>query len=132
MISYGKLWMLLKSKGMKKADLLEVISAPTLAKLGKNENINVSMIEKICAFLDCQPGEIMEYVNEEKVKKVVEQFGYMKQVMVDSFKEKGISKEEFISLMNQALPQYMEAMYNGKNPLENIMHQAISQNENND
>ena len=61
MIRYNRLFALLAIKGMKKTDLLNVVSTPTLAKLGKNENINVSMIGKICDYLDCQPGDILEY-----------------------------------------------------------------------
>ena len=69
MITYGKLWILLEKKGMKKKDLLNVISAPTLAKLGKNENVNVKIISEICEYLDCQPGDIMEYVSDKQIKK---------------------------------------------------------------
>ena len=51
MISYVKLWFLLKERGMKRTDLLEVISSATLAKLGKNEMVSLSVIEKICDYL---------------------------------------------------------------------------------
>ncbi|ADL53227.1 putative transcriptional regulator, XRE family [Clostridium cellulovorans 743B] len=61
MIKYYKLFDLLNRKGMKKTDLLEIISSPTLAKLSKGENVKVDVIEKICIFLNCQPGDIMEY-----------------------------------------------------------------------
>ena len=37
MIVYTKLWLLLKERGMKRTDLLNVISSATLAKLGKND-----------------------------------------------------------------------------------------------
>ncbi|WP_041707193.1 helix-turn-helix domain-containing protein [Clostridium cellulovorans] len=60
-IKYYKLFDLLNRKGMKKTDLLEIISSPTLAKLSKGENVKVDVIEKICIFLNCQPGDIMEY-----------------------------------------------------------------------
>ncbi|HHX62291.1 MAG TPA: helix-turn-helix transcriptional regulator, partial [Epulopiscium sp.] len=36
-------------------------SAPTLAKLGKNEIVTTEIINKICSALDCQPGDIMEF-----------------------------------------------------------------------
>ena len=66
MISYVKLWFLLKERGMKRTDLLEVISSATLAKLGKNEMVSLSVIEKICDYLDCQPGDILQYVDDEE------------------------------------------------------------------
>lgn len=66
MIIYDKLWKLLDQKEMKKTDLLKVISSPTLAKLGKNENVNVKVIGQLCDFLNCQPGDIMENINGEE------------------------------------------------------------------
>ncbi len=66
MIKYTKLFTLLASREMKKTDLLDVISPPTLAKLSKGEVIKTDIIEKICKFLDCQPADIMEYIESEK------------------------------------------------------------------
>ena len=65
MISYRKLWKLLYLRGMKKISLLGVVSSPTLAKLGKDENVTVETIGKLCEFLDCQPGDIMEYFYDD-------------------------------------------------------------------
>lgn len=61
-IRYYKLFDTLVRKGMKKTDLLEIISSKTLSKLSKAENINVDVISRICKFLECQPADIMEYV----------------------------------------------------------------------
>ena len=61
MLIYNKLFSLLVLRGMKRTDLLCIITAPTLAKLGKGENINTKMIERLCNYLQCQPGDIMEY-----------------------------------------------------------------------
>lgn len=66
MIIYNPLFMLLACRGMKKTDLLKVISSGTLAKLSKNENIQTEVIDKICLFLECQPGDIMKVVTEYK------------------------------------------------------------------
>ena len=63
-IKYYKLFDLLNRKGMKKTDLLEIISSPTLAKLSKGEKTTTEVIEKICNFLNCQPGDIMENIKE--------------------------------------------------------------------
>ena len=66
-ISYKKLWKLLIDKDMKKEDLrLKAgISTNTMAKLGKNENVNTNMLVKICSALNCDIADIME-ITEEK------------------------------------------------------------------
>lgn len=61
MMKYYRLFDLLARRDMKKTDLLSVISAPTLAKLSKGETVKADVLCKICDFLDCQPGDIMEY-----------------------------------------------------------------------
>ena len=63
-IKYYKLFDLLARKEMKKTDLLEIISSPTLAKLTKGEIVTTEVIQKICDFLNCQPGDIMENITE--------------------------------------------------------------------
>lgn len=64
MMKFYKLFDLLNRKGMKKTSLLSVISSVTLAKLGKGESVTTDVLCKICDFLDCQPGDIMEYEKE--------------------------------------------------------------------
>ncbi|MCI5820106.1 MAG: helix-turn-helix transcriptional regulator [Acidaminococcus sp.] len=66
-ISYKKLWKLLIDKDMKKEDLRikAGISTNTMAKLGKNENVNTDMLVKICSALDCDIADIME-ITEDK------------------------------------------------------------------
>lgn len=49
---------------MKKSDLREILSPNTIAKLTKGENVETSVIDKICIFLECQPGDIMEVVEQ--------------------------------------------------------------------
>ena len=63
-IRYYKLFDLLNRREMKKSDLRKVISSATIAKLSKGEYISGEAIEKICRFLQCQPGDIMEYLEE--------------------------------------------------------------------
>ncbi len=64
MMKFYKLFDLLNRRKMKKTDLLSVISSVTLAKLGKGESVTTDVLCKICDFLDCQPGDIMEYEKE--------------------------------------------------------------------
>ena len=63
-ISYKKLWKLLIDRDLKKKDLREMagISPSTIAKLGRNENINTEVLIKICRALDCDLKEIMELI----------------------------------------------------------------------
>lgn len=67
MIKYYKLFDLLNRKGMKKTDLLKIISSKTLAKISKGESLSGEVIEKICNFMHCQPGDIMEFIIEEQL-----------------------------------------------------------------
>lgn len=66
MMKYYKLFIMLDKKGMKRTDLLKIVSSVTLAKLGKGESVTTDILCKICDFLDCQPGDIMEYIPEQK------------------------------------------------------------------
>ncbi len=104
MIKYYLLFDLLMRKGMKKTDLLEVISAPTLAKLSKGEVVKTDIIDKICTFLKCQPGQIMEvfetvtYIDEngeEQTKEVP-----VNQKSIDEFKQMLSTTPMFNSVMN--------------------------------
>ena len=66
-ISYKKLWKLLIDKDMKKMDLQQLagISSASITKLGKNENVNTEIIEKICVALKCDVSDIMEMTEED-------------------------------------------------------------------
>ena len=66
-ISHKKLWKLLIDKNFKKKDLQKMagISSSSIAKLGRNENVNTEIINKICNALDCDTSDIMEMESEE-------------------------------------------------------------------
>lgn len=66
-VSYNKLWKLLIDKNMKKKDLREAagISNSLIAKLGRNENVTVEVLAKICAALNCNIDDIMEFIENE-------------------------------------------------------------------
>lgn len=65
-ISYKKMFDILEQKKITKTELREniKISTATLAKLSKNEPVAMKVIEDICDFLNCQPGDIMEMEKE--------------------------------------------------------------------
>ena len=67
-IRYYKLFDVLARRGLKKTELMSIshISAPTLAKLSKVESVTTEIIDRICAALDVQPGDIMEHIPEGK------------------------------------------------------------------
>ena len=66
-ISYKKLWKLLIDKDMKKKDLqtLSGISSATITKLGRNENVNTEILQKICVALQCDISDIMELIPDK-------------------------------------------------------------------
>lgn len=61
-ISYKKLWKLLIDKNLKKRDLQNMagISGSSIAKLGRNENVNTDILLRICQALHCDIADIME------------------------------------------------------------------------
>lgn len=67
-VSYNKLWKLLIDKNMKKKELREAagISNSLIAKLGKNENVTVDVLVRICSALDCGIDDIMELIPDDR------------------------------------------------------------------
>ncbi|WP_339158322.1 helix-turn-helix transcriptional regulator [Paenibacillus sp. FSL W8-0186] len=68
MISYKPLQKLLIDRDIKKQELLKMtgISSATMAKLNTNEYVSLEVIDKICAALECQPGDLLEHIPEHK------------------------------------------------------------------
>lgn len=66
-ICYKKLWKLLIDREMMKKDLAEKagISNASIAKLGRNENVNTDILLKICIALKCEIADILEIVPDE-------------------------------------------------------------------
>lgn len=62
-IKYDKLWNILQEKGISRTELVHLakISTNAMAKLGKNEDVRVQILIKICEVLDCKIDDIMEY-----------------------------------------------------------------------
>ena len=67
-VCYKKLWKMLIDKDMIKKDLrLKTgFSTTTMSKLSKDENVSRDVIEKICMVLNCDVGDIMEFVPGKK------------------------------------------------------------------
>lgn len=49
---------------MKKQDIMQMtgISKATMAKLNTNDYVSLEIIDKICSALNCQPGDLIEYI----------------------------------------------------------------------
>lgn len=72
-VCYNKLWKLLIDKNMSKTDLIKAskISTNAMARLGKNEDVRVEVLVKICGVLGCTIDDIMDIaeisdINKEK------------------------------------------------------------------
>ena len=67
-VSYDKLWKLLIDRKMNRTDLKEkaCISYNIIAKMGKNEFVSMSILDKMCKTLGTDYGEIMEYVPDKE------------------------------------------------------------------
>lgn len=81
-VSYNKLWKILIDKNMNKTELKEAagVSFNVIARMGKNEAVSFESIEKICAVLHCNIGDIMDVTQEsidstqEKLHTTIELF----------------------------------------------------------
>lgn len=61
-VSYKKLWHLLLDKSLMKKDLekLAGISSSSITKLGRDEYVNLEILQRICTALQCDVTEVME------------------------------------------------------------------------
>lgn len=67
-ISYKKLWMLLIQRDITKVRLKRDLglAAGTMSKLNKGEDVALSVLLRICDYLDCDIGDICETVRVDK------------------------------------------------------------------
>jgi len=66
-IKYDKLFLLLKENGYTTYKLRKdkIIGESLMQKLREGGDIDTRTIKKFCELLDCQPGDIMEYIPDE-------------------------------------------------------------------
>ena len=64
MVSYKPLWRLLVEREMSKSDLRKLagIAPNTMTKMRRNEEVSMTVLNKICAALDVTYGDIIEYI----------------------------------------------------------------------
>ena len=67
-IKYDKLIILMKEKGLTTYRIRKenIISQSALTAIKNEKNVTTDTIAKLCKALNCQPGDIMEYVEEEE------------------------------------------------------------------
>ncbi len=67
-ISYNKLWKLLIDRNMNKSELRKQakISTNAIAKMGKNESVSMDTMNKICKVLQCNIGDVMDFVTDDE------------------------------------------------------------------
>lgn len=67
-ISYKKLWVMLIEREIPKAVFRKEteLSPGTMSKLNKNEKVALSVLLRICEYLNCDIGDICEAIHTDK------------------------------------------------------------------
>lgn len=67
-ISYNKLWKLLVDRKMSKADLRKAagIAPNTMTRLRRDEEVTLTVLQKICATLEVDIGDVVEFLPDTK------------------------------------------------------------------
>ena len=70
-ISYKKLWIMLIERDISKSALRAAtqLSPGTMSKLGKGEEVALSVLLRICDYLNCDIGDICEAVRDGKTNR---------------------------------------------------------------
>ena len=70
-ISYNKLWKLLVDKKMSKADLRKAagIAPNTMTRMRRDEEVTLTVLNKICKTLEVDIGDIMEFLPDTEDRK---------------------------------------------------------------
>ena len=68
---YNRLWRLLIDRDIKKQELQKMsnVSAASIAKMGRCENVTTDVLLRICNALNCNIEDIMEKVSEKDTDK---------------------------------------------------------------
>ena len=67
MISFDKLWVTMKEKGISQYKLIKEynVSCGQLDRLRKNGNVNTYTLSQLCKILDCKLEDIAEYIDDD-------------------------------------------------------------------
>lgn len=66
-VSYGKLAKIMQDKRIKKKDLKENahLGWTTISKITNNQDVSMNVLKKICEYLECDIGDIIEFKKSE-------------------------------------------------------------------
>ena len=66
-VSYRKLWIMCAEREISKGDLRRKsgVSSATFTKLKKNQEVALSVLLKIADVLDCNVGDMMDFVKDD-------------------------------------------------------------------
>jgi len=69
-VSYKKLWVMLAEREMSKAELRKLagIAPATFTKLGRNQEVALSVLLRIAEVLNCDAGDIMSFIQDTELK----------------------------------------------------------------
>lgn len=70
-VCYNKLWKLLIDRGLNKTQLCKEANITTnaMARLGRDEDVRVDVLVKICTVLNCTVDDILEIIPESDLQK---------------------------------------------------------------
>ncbi|MBQ8329049.1 MAG: helix-turn-helix transcriptional regulator [Lachnospiraceae bacterium] len=73
--SYNRLWKLLIDRNIQKQELQKMsnVSAASIAKMRRGENITTDVLLRICNALDCNIEDIMERIPDVSAEKAKEE-----------------------------------------------------------
>lgn len=66
MISFEKLWLTMKERGVTQYALIKKynISPAQITRLKRNESVSTHTVETFCAILHCRVEDIMEFIDD--------------------------------------------------------------------
>ena len=75
MISYEKLWKTMKERGVTQYVLIKKygVSPGQITRMKRNESVSTHTIEMFCKILNCDVGDIMQYIPDETLEQSLSQ-----------------------------------------------------------
>ena len=69
-IVYNKLFIVMKEQGLSTYRIRKenIISQSALTSLKNGKSVTTDTIERLCKALNCQPGDLLEYIPDDEVK----------------------------------------------------------------
>lgn len=73
-VSYKKLWVLCAEREMSQAELRKKtgLASATFTKLRKNQEVNLSVLLRLAEVLNCNAGDMMEFIPDDQMLREVE------------------------------------------------------------